>query len=310
VSLVWYAAYGSNMAEARFLCYLRGGRPEGAVRTYPGARDHGAPRDSAALWLDGGVYFATRSLVWGGGRALYDPLMPRKAAARAWLITAGQLSDVAAQEMGREPGADLDLAPLLSSPAGRLKAGEGHYETLVLAGRRGGIPVVTFTAPWRCGQAGAPPLTPPSAAYLTVLGRGLRESRGWNAEAAGRYLAGLPGASEKWRWAQIAKLLDGYPESGGRPQRARTAVLVQLKRRPVGGGSGTMAIFCLLPEMMAELQKLQDDFPDLDFETFRVGGALQVVARNRRRGALVVADSSAQLREKLAEDALSDLDAP
>jgi hypothetical protein len=71
-----------------------------------------------------------------------------------------------------------------------------------------------------------------------------------------------------------------------------------------------MAIFCLLPEMTAELQSLQDDFPGLDFEAFRVGGALQVVARNRPRGALVVADSSAQLRERLAADPLDDLDSP
>jgi len=235
VSLIWYAAYGSNMLEARFLCYLRGGRPEGATRTYPGARDRSAPAGSAAIWLSGGVYFATRSPVWGGGRALYDPLMPRKAAARGWLITAGQFADVAAQEMAREPGADLDLSPLITGQAARLKAGDGHYETLILAGRRGGIPVITFTAPWKCGEHAAPPLTPPSAAYLTVLGRGLRESRGWNAEAAGRYLAGLPGASGTWRWAQVARLLDGNPERAGRGQVARTAVLVQLNDNPWGG---------------------------------------------------------------------------
>jgi hypothetical protein len=62
--------------------------------------------------------------------------------------------------------------------------------------------------------------------------------------------------------------------------------------------------------MAQELQELQDDFPDLDFESFRVGGALQVVARNRRRGAQVVAGSSAQLRVRLAADPLDDLDSP
>jgi hypothetical protein len=218
--LVWYASYGSNLLYERFACYLRGGRPEGAARTYPGARDHTAPRDSAAMWLPGGIYFATRSLVWGGGRALYDPGLPRRAAARAYLITRGQFSDVAAQEMNRETGADLNFRPLLRSRAGRLETGEGHYETLILAGRRDGIPVITFTAPWHYGDLGAPPLTPPSEAYLTVLGRGLCESRGWNTQAAGQYLAGLPGCAGVWRPGQIARLLDGFPEGSGRPRAA------------------------------------------------------------------------------------------
>jgi hypothetical protein len=215
--LIWYASYGSNLLCERFLCYLQGGRPEGAARTYPGARDRSAPLDSRPMWLPGGVYFATRSLVWGGGRALYDPAMPRRAAARAYLITAAQFSDVAAQEMGREPGADLNLRPLLTGRTGRLEVGAGHYETMILAGRRDGIPVITFTAPWRYGGVDAPPLTPPSEAYLTMLARGLCESHGWNAEAAGRYLAGLPGAAGTWRAGQIARLLDRFPEGAGRP---------------------------------------------------------------------------------------------
>jgi hypothetical protein len=225
-TLIWYGAYGSNMLEARFLCYLQGGRPDGAARTYPGARDPSPPLASAPVWLPGGVYFATRSLVWGGGRALYDPALRRNAAACAWLITAGQFSDLAAQEMGREPGADLDLRPLLTGQAAALKVGEGHYETLLLAGRRNGIPVITFTAPWSCGDVAARPLIKPSAAYLTVLGRGLCESHGWTAEAAARYLAGLPGAKGRWGCGEIARLLDPFPEGAGRRCAAAQQPLV------------------------------------------------------------------------------------
>lgn len=42
--LVWYAAYGSNLAAVRLRCYLAGGRPPGGARTYPGARDPSPPR--------------------------------------------------------------------------------------------------------------------------------------------------------------------------------------------------------------------------------------------------------------------------
>lgn len=225
--MIWYAAYGSNMLRDRFRCYLTGGEFPGAARVYPGARpsQRRGPRAELPLWIDGGVYFATRSPVWGGGRALYDPGLARRTAAAGYLITTRQFSDIAAQEMYRQPGTDLDLKPLITGGERFLKIGDGHYDTLVLAGWRDRIPVITFTAPWSRGSTEAGPLVPPSAAYLTVLARGLCESHGWNAQAAGSYLAGLPGAAGTWRAGQIARLLDPYPEcSGGIPRRARRSM--------------------------------------------------------------------------------------
>lgn len=43
---VWYASYGSNLSSRRFSCYLCGGRPPGAIRTYPGAHDRTAPAEN------------------------------------------------------------------------------------------------------------------------------------------------------------------------------------------------------------------------------------------------------------------------
>jgi hypothetical protein len=202
-TLVWYVSYGSNMDARRFSYYLSGGRPPQAALTYPGARDPRPARASRAVWLQGGVYFATRSKAWGGGRALYDPGLSGRAAARAYLITAGQFSDVVAQEMYREPGADLDLAR--AAAVGRLQIGDGRYETLICAGQCDGAPLITFTAPWSSSDVS---LLPPSSTYLRMLGRGLCEGHGWDAQAAASYLAGLPGASGTWRADQIAALLD------------------------------------------------------------------------------------------------------
>ena len=205
---VWYVAYGSNLSAERFSCYLQGGRPPGAAVTYPGARDHTAPRASQAVRLLGGVYFATESQIWGGGRALYDPDAPGKAAARSYLITTQQFSDVAAQEMYREPGADLDLTDLAA--LGRIQVGEGRYETLIYVGQEEQMPMVTFTAPWGIGDV--PPLSP-SHAYLRMLGRGLQESHGWDAQRVGEYLASLPGARGSWTAGEIVDLLT----TGARP---------------------------------------------------------------------------------------------
>ncbi|WP_165986797.1 histone deacetylase [Streptomyces sp. YIM 98790] len=201
--LVWYAAYGSNMDLARLGHYLRGG--DGPGRSCPGCRDPRPPRCSRPLLLPGGLYFATRSPVWGGGRAFYDPdHTGRPTAARAHLITLAQFSDIAAQEMYREPGTDLDLRRVLAH--GRARLGPGRYETLVAAGEADGHPVLTFTAPWPAAEAEP---VPPAAAYLRHLGHGVAEAHGWDAERTGRYLAACPGAAGHWTPSAVAALLTG-----------------------------------------------------------------------------------------------------
>jgi hypothetical protein len=197
------------MCAERLRCYLAGGRPPGASRTYPGARDPRMPAGSRPVELPGAVYFATRSPVWHGGRAFYDPDAPGTAWARAHLLTAAQLSDVAAQEMYRSPGRDLDLAPVLA--AGRHTLGPGRYETLVHAGDLDGHPLLTLTAPWRLGDV---PHVPPSAAYLRVIAAGLDEA-GWDPASVAGYLAGRPGAAGHWTPAEVARAIT--PPDGSMP---------------------------------------------------------------------------------------------
>jgi hypothetical protein len=183
--------------------------------------------------LPGTVYFALESKVWTGGMAFYDPDAPGETAARAYLLTAGQFADIAAQEMHRIPGGDLDLAEVLSS--GRAQLGPGRYETLILAGHRDGYPLLTFTAPWRAADVRH---TAPSAAYLGMLATGLRESHGWATRRIADYLSALPGARGAWRSADVERLIDSrevprgdsqeVPDSGG--------IRVPVDRHPVDGG--------------------------------------------------------------------------
>ncbi|MGK5531459.1 histone deacetylase [Streptomyces sp. URMC 129] len=186
--------------------YLRGGTPPGGLRAHPGCRDPRPPIRSAPVTLPGVLYFATESAVWTGGRAFLDPAAPGVAFAHAHLLTAGQFADIAAQEMGREPGTDLDLGRVLS--VGRDRLGPGRYETLVLAGRRDGFPVLTFTAPWGSRDV---PGNAPSAAYLRHLGAGLITAHGWGAARAAAYLASRPGAAGQWTAAAVEALLRGGP---------------------------------------------------------------------------------------------------
>jgi hypothetical protein len=207
--LLWYASYGANTDPTRFACYVAGGVPPGGARANPGCRDRTPPRGRRALWLPGGVYFALASRMWGGGLALYDPDLPGAAPARAYLVTAGQFADIAAQEMYRDPGADLDLAALPRE--GRRVLGPGRYETVVYRGDLDGHPILTFTAHW--GLADTRP-EPPSAGYLRTIGGGLAAAHQWSAARTGAYLAGRPGARGAWSADRVAELLTGGATGG------------------------------------------------------------------------------------------------
>ncbi len=195
---VWYVSYGSNMYADRFAHYLAGGTPQGANREYPGCRDHSPPKAVEPLEVPGGIYFATESPVWGGGRAFFDADLPRTAAMRRYLITGAQFSDVAAQEMYREPGTDLDFTDVLAD--GRHQIGPGRYETLLHIGNFDGFPALTFTAPWPAAEVEH---TSPSAPYLKMLRDGLREAHDWDRTRAARYLAGC---TDFWTPQEIERL--------------------------------------------------------------------------------------------------------
>ncbi|MFJ8077940.1 histone deacetylase [Streptomyces sp. NPDC096176] len=164
------------------------------------------------MTLPGTVYFATESAVWTGGRGFYDPSVDGPAWARAHLVTAEQFSDIAAQEMYGEPGADLDLSEALA--LGRCEFGTGRYETLVCPGTLHGVPVLTVTAAW--GMADVT-LRKPSAAYVRHVATGLRESGARCAADIAAYLSACPGAAGHWTAEDIAALIG--PDGNDPPQR-------------------------------------------------------------------------------------------
>ncbi len=185
---VWYVSYGSNMSAARLACYIRGGRPPGGSRVNPGARDRTLPARDIPVDLPGTLYFAGRSPQWGGGVAFYDHDEPGFTAARGFLVTRGQLADIAAQEMYRDPSDDDPLEDLASSPLvdGRHEIGPGRYETLVEVGRYDDLPLLTFTSPHGHGHVEH---TRPSEDYLDMIRTGLRESRAWDEVQVAAYLS-------------------------------------------------------------------------------------------------------------------------
>ena len=191
------------MHADRFSFYLNGGTPPGGRRSYPGCRDSSPPRRTLPVMMPGGVYFALESAAWTGGMALYDPDLPDEAAARAYLISTGQFADVAAQEMYRAPGVDLNVLDDVVT-RGRVQVGDGRYETLVYGGDLDGSPLITFTAPWRATTI---ELNPPAAPYLAMLATGLHESHRWSAEQITAYLGKRPGVAGAWAVEDLEDLV-------------------------------------------------------------------------------------------------------
>jgi hypothetical protein len=198
---VWYASYGSNLSSDRFQCYLSGGRPEGASRTYPGARNPNPPEDDRALTLPGEMFFAWESPTWGGGIAFYDAAAAGATLTRAYLVTEQQFADVAAQEMHRQPGADLDLSQVLEHS--RDEVGPGRYETLHLVGELEGAPVLTFTTPDPAGLQH----NSPAPAYVRMIAEGLREAHELSDEDIAAYLLARPGTQPGWDATALADLV-------------------------------------------------------------------------------------------------------
>jgi hypothetical protein len=149
--------------------------------------------DIQPVRLTGTVYFALHSLVWGGGMAFFDAAGPGSVIGRAYRLRCSQFADVAAQEMHRDPLADLDLGRVLQH--GRWSYGPGRYETLIRLGELADVPMLTLTAPWAADDV---PHAAPSAAYLTVIAAGLRESHGLSSQEIAQYLAELPGVRPTW----------------------------------------------------------------------------------------------------------------
>ncbi len=194
---VWYVAYGSNLHAARFACYLMGGRPDGAGRSYAGCRDQSPVQDFAAARVPGRLRFGGVSAVWGGALAFLDPDSPGEVRGRAYLVTFGQFRDVAAQEARLPAGHALALAPDVRRWPDALP---GAYETVLKVGELGGHPMLTFTS-LRPGPPAAP-----GAAYLRTILAGLAETYGAAAPEHARYLLAAPGVSPSWTERALLEL--------------------------------------------------------------------------------------------------------
>ncbi|HVL80592.1 MAG TPA: histone deacetylase [Actinomycetota bacterium] len=187
---VFYVAYGSNLDADRFGCYLVGGRPDGATRSNAGSRDGTSWVAAFPARTRRPVCFAGWSRTWGGGgMAFLDPQASDDVVTpvRVYLITHSQFEDLVAQENGLGPGS-VAIDPQSLSDPGQVRGDWGRYDLVVSWGSPDGHrAMATVTSTRRTDHA------PPTAHYLRVLARGLRQSHAMSDDEIERYLAARPG---------------------------------------------------------------------------------------------------------------------
>jgi hypothetical protein len=240
---VWYASYGSNLNEARFLTYIKGGSPDGTNSSHQGARDKTSPKDSTPIRFNGRMHFAGTSYKWGrGGIAFIDKDTSGHALGRAYLITFEQFEDVVAQENGKATGS-VTISGIETLKKGSTEVGAGLYNNLIHIGDYRGYPVFTFTSSFTAKDAVADAqistsykkmgsTNKPSDNYLRMIAKGLEESFGMSIEEQSDYLRGTLGAGEMSKETLIqvlstpAEIIEKEkPFKYGSPSRTQRSVL-------------------------------------------------------------------------------------
>jgi len=174
---VWYACYGSNLLKERFLCYILGGKPEGAKKTYPGCRDKTLPVDNEDFYICSELYFAKESANWDNGgiafiRTIFEP--QASTLARIYLVTKGQLIDIARQETNTETDLSIDFDASVRNRHYIFKD-RSWYGNLVYLGDQRDYPIFTLT-----NERDLQPVTKPSRSYLQTICRGIREAHAFD----------------------------------------------------------------------------------------------------------------------------------
>lgn len=173
ITEIWYACYGSNIREERFMCYISGGTPPGALKNFTGCSDKSKPKQSKTIAIDHEMYFAKESPTWNGGGICF--LNPEKDTSantlgRTYLINSGQFIDLVRQELKFEGEIVIDFEKLVAKGYYNCMS-DGRYGLLLYLGEIDGAPVVTFTSETYLGHE----INRPDEAYLSTIIKGLQE---------------------------------------------------------------------------------------------------------------------------------------
>jgi hypothetical protein len=167
---IWYVGYGSNIDEPRFLCYIRGGRPEGNLNEYPPARDTTLPSLNEGMMIDHELYFSKYSENWKGGVAfIKNGSSPNfQTYARRYLITKQQFEDLAKEDTKSPapPAINFDQAVAQGNTIFKTPS---WYGNVLYMGMNSGHAMFTLT-----NEVDLSEINKPSERYLKTISNGIK----------------------------------------------------------------------------------------------------------------------------------------
>lgn len=203
---MWYASYGSNLWEERFWCYIRGGQPQGAAKSYPGCTDKTLPTDKEEIYICSEMYFAKSSGNWEKGGVAFVKTNfdgDQRTLGRMYLITKEQFIDVVKQETDFKGELMIDFGKAISD--GSLVFRESSwYGNIIFLGNQYDNPIFTFTH-----QSNILPTTKPSNNYLRTIVRGIHETyEHLNTAEIVDYLISKQGVAGNYSREDLEKLVE------------------------------------------------------------------------------------------------------
>jgi hypothetical protein len=201
---IWYACYGSNLSYDRFMCYIKGGTPEGSSKQHQGCSDKTPPQKFKKLIIRHELFFSGKSTSWGGGGvAFVDPAETQNliTCCKTYLITQQQFEDVFRQENDLSPGSQIDFSQIFNQKTSAVIENV-WYPKIIFLGYKENFPVFTLT----CNSSLLEP-SKPSQEYLKTIIKGLKEIKLQNS-AIINYLSAKKGIKEFYSAAEIQTLVE------------------------------------------------------------------------------------------------------
>ena len=201
---VWYACYGSNILKERFLCYIKGGQPNGAKTNYEGCTDKTLPADNEDFYICSELYFSRQSSNWDNGgvafiRTLFEP--QASTMGRIYLITKGQLIDIARQETNTKSGLTIDFDKAIRKGSYIFKQ-PSWYGNLLHLGQHYDYPIFTLT-----NENDLQPLTKPSKSYIKTISAGIKETHCFDDQTILEYLKSKGGIKDNYTDQEIIDIV-------------------------------------------------------------------------------------------------------
>lgn len=201
---IWYASYGSNILEERFLCYIQGGRPVGSTKTYSGSSDKTPPLRKEQIVINMELYFAGHSAVWDNEGISYlqrSSDTQTKTLGIMYLISKQQFFDLLNQEAFNLKSIPVNIDKAISDKS-LIFDSNSLYNTIIFLGMKDDFPIFTLTAKDKVQEPNKP-----SKSYLKTIIMGIKETYQLIDEEIGDYFISKSGIAGNYTKEELIRII-------------------------------------------------------------------------------------------------------